>query len=62
MRLILAALVLIASHAHAARPFVTDDARVVDPQGCQVETFYKRQREFREQEFWILPACNPWGA
>ena len=62
MRQLLAALALIASPAYAARPFVTDDARVVDPQGCQVETFYKRQREFREQEFWILPACNPWGS
>jgi len=61
MRLLLAALALIASPAFAARPFVTDDARVVDPQGCQVETFYKRQREFRESEFGFLPACNPWG-
>jgi hypothetical protein len=60
MRLLLAALALIASPAHAARPFVTDDARVVDPQGCQVEIFYKRQREFRESEFGFLPACNPW--
>ena len=61
MRLLLAALALIASPAHAARPFVTDDARVVDPQGCQVEIFYKRQREYRESEFGFLPACNPWG-
>lgn len=61
MRLALAALSLLALPAYAARPFVTDDARVVDPQGCQVETFYKRQREFRESEFWFLPACNPWG-
>ena len=61
MRLLLAALAMSALPAQAARPFVTDDARVVDPQGCQVETFYKRQREFHEHEFWILPACNPWG-
>ena len=61
MRLALAAVSLLALPAYAARPFVTDDARVVDPQGCQVETFYKRQREFRESEFWFLPACNPWG-
>ena len=40
---------------------VTDDARVVDPQSCQVETFYKRQHKFGESEFWILPACNPFG-
>jgi hypothetical protein len=43
----------------AARPFVTDDARVVDPDGYQVETFYKRQRAFRESESWVLPAINP---
>lgn len=46
----------------AARPFVTDDARVVDEGGCQVETFVKRQRRFDETEFWFVPACNPWGA
>ncbi len=48
--------------AQAARPFVTDDARVVDRNGCQVETFFKRQRRFDESEFWVMPACNPWGA
>ncbi|MFL6570620.1 MAG: hypothetical protein ACJ8G4_02610, partial [Burkholderiales bacterium] len=32
--------------AHAARPFNTDDARVVDPGGCQVETFYKKQETY----------------
>src|SRR5262245_58619029 len=44
---------------HAARPFVTDDARVVDPGGCQVESFYKEQRAYSGSEFWLLPACNP---
>jgi hypothetical protein len=48
--------------AQAARPFVTDDARIVDKDGCQVETFLKDQRRFSESEFWLLPACNPWGA
>ncbi len=47
--------------AYAARPFVTDDARVVDEGGCQIETFAKRQRRLDEHEFWFLPACNPWG-
>jgi hypothetical protein len=51
-----------AAPAHAARPFVTDDARIVDKDGCQVETFVKDQRRFDEREFWFLPACNPWGA
>ena len=47
--------------AQAARPFVTDDARVVDPGGCQIETFVKKQRDFREHEAWFLPGCNPGG-
>ena len=50
-----------AATSHAARPFVTDDARVVDGGGCQIETFAKRQRKFDEREFWFLPACNPTG-
>jgi hypothetical protein len=45
--------------SHAARPFVTDDARVVDPGHYQIETFVKRQRSFGEHEFWFLPAHNP---
>lgn len=61
MRLVLLVLLLAVPAAQAARPFVTDDARVVDPGGCQIEMFYKRQREFHEHEFGLLPACNPWG-
>jgi hypothetical protein len=62
MRALLTALLLATPLAHAARPFVTDDARVVDRDGCQVESFVKRQRRYDETEFWLLPACNPWGA
>lgn len=58
---LLAILLIAAPWARAARPFVTDDARLVDSGGCQVETFVKKQRRFDEQEFWFLPACNPWG-
>lgn len=54
--------VLACAPAYAARPFVTDDARIVDKDGCQVETFVKDQRRFSETEFWFVPACNPWGA
>jgi len=61
MRIALVALMLLPPAAHAARPFVTDDARIVDPQGCQLETYTKRQHEFREREFWVLPACNLFG-
>ena len=51
----------LAFNAHAARPFVTDDARIVDPGGYQIESFYKRQNRFGENEFWFLPAMNPGG-
>jgi hypothetical protein len=61
MRPLLVLLLATAMAAHAARPFVTDDARVVDKGGCQVETFVKRQRRYDETEFWFVPACNPWG-
>jgi hypothetical protein len=61
VRLLLALLLATAAAAHAARPFVTDDARVVDKGGCQVEAFVKRQRRYDETEFWFVPACNPWG-
>jgi len=50
-----------AASAHAARPFVTDDARVVDEGGYQLEVFYKRQRAFKEHEIGFLPAHNPFG-
>jgi hypothetical protein len=64
MWLRLAALICVfaAAQAQAARPFVTDDARIVDKDSCQVETFVKHQRRFDESEFWFLPACNPWGS
>jgi len=52
-------LLLFAAPAYAARPFFTDDARIVD--NCQIETFYKEQRSYSGSEFWFLPACNPTG-
>src|SRR4051812_39609525 len=45
--------------ASSARPMITDDARVVDPKACQVETWVRRNRE--STELWALPACNPTG-
>ena len=50
---------LAGSAAHAARPFVTDDARIVDPGGCQIETFVKVQQRENENELWFLPGCTP---
>lgn len=42
--------------AQAARPMITDDARVVDAKACQVETWVKRNPD--STEYWALPACN----
>ncbi len=45
--------------AHAARPMVTDDARIVDAKACQVESWLKFNPD--STEAWALPACNPTG-
>lgn len=45
--------------AWAARPFVTDDARLTTDASCQLESWVRRYRDSRE--FWLLPACNPFG-
>lgn len=50
---------LLAAPAWAARPFVTDDARLTTAGSCQLESwtrFYEGS-----SEFWALPACNPTG-
>jgi len=59
--LLLLVLLAVPPLAYAARPFVTDDARIVDEGGYQIESFIKQQRNFNETEFWFLPAANPWG-
>jgi hypothetical protein len=57
----MAAALALSGTGYAARPFVTDDARIVEPGGYQLETFIKRQHSFGEKEFWFLPAHNPGG-
>jgi hypothetical protein len=42
--------------AWAARPMITDDARLVDAKSCQVESWVRRNRD--STEFWALPSCN----
>ncbi len=42
--------------ADAARPFVTDDARLTTAGSCQVESWARMYRS--SQELWILPACT----
>lgn len=45
--------------AHAARPMMTDDARLTDAEACQLETWAHHHRQ--RNELWALPACNPGG-
>ena len=42
--------------AHAGQPLVTDDAAVVAPKTCQLETWAHWLRDARE--YWAQPACN----
>jgi hypothetical protein len=64
VRRVLAALVSAAAAgaAHAGRPLVTDDARLLDPGQCHVESYYKESRGQGGSEFWFLPACHAFGA
>jgi hypothetical protein len=43
--------------AKGARPLVTDDARIVDPGACQLETWTRLGDA--GDEYWALPACSP---
>jgi hypothetical protein len=45
--------------AQAARPFMTDDARLTTEGSCQLESWARRYSD--RQEMWALPACNPGG-
>lgn len=45
--------------AWAARPFVTDDARLTTAGSCQFESWTRIYRD--SKELWALPACNPTG-
>lgn len=47
------------SFAMAARPFVTDDARLTTEGSCQLETWARSYKD--SHEVWALPACNPTG-
>lgn len=52
-------LCLLAQSAWAARPFVTDDARLTNAGNCQLEAWSRVYRE--SVELWALPACNLTG-
>ncbi|AXS80882.1 hypothetical protein [Dechloromonas sp. HYN0024] len=61
MRLLATLLILlaIAPTARAARPMVTDDARLTDGGACQLESWLHLHGS--QHELWALPACNPGG-
>ena len=40
----------------SARPLNTDDANIVDPKSCQVETWFKKNHD--STEYWAVPGCN----
>ena len=42
--------------SYAARPMLTDDARIVDPKACQLESWIRDSKH--TTEYWALPACN----
>ena len=54
-----ACIALGARPAQGARPFITDDARIVDHGACQAETWTQQGPD--GNEYWLLPACNPTG-
>jgi len=52
-------LIALSSPVWAARPFVTDDARLTNAGSCQLESWMRMYPASRE--LWALPACNPGG-
>ena len=44
------------SVAQAARPMMTDDARIVDPKSCQLESWVRDSKHMTE--YWAQPGCN----
>jgi hypothetical protein len=50
------ALCLLVPPAQAARPMITDDARIVDAKSCQLESWVSKSRH--STLYWALPACN----
>lgn len=51
--------ILISKNAIAARPMVTDDARLTKGGSCQLESWVRVNPD--SSELWALPACNPSG-
>ena len=49
-------LLLITPAAYAARPFMTDDARITTNRSCQLESWMRVYP--KSTELWAFPACN----
>lgn len=59
VKVVIFGLSMFATTAEAARPFVTDDARLTNADHCQLESW---SRVYPQSiEFWALPACNLGG-
>jgi len=57
VRHLVAVLLLTLIHAaQAARPMYTDDARIVEPGACQLESWVRNNPN--STELWALPGCN----
>ena len=50
---------LVCTSSFAARPFMTDDARLATAGSCQLESWTRIYKDSNEK--WALPACNPTG-
>lgn len=48
--------------AHAGRPMSVDDAAIVAPGQCQLETYIQHARESNLNAYWATPACNVGGS
>lgn len=55
-----ALLFALTGQAWAARPLITDDARIVDPKACQIESWVQSFKT-KGTDAWALPGCNPFG-
>ena len=42
--------------SHSGRPMVVDDAALVSPKTCQLETWMQHNPD--SKEYWAMPACN----
>lgn len=60
MRTLFIVLILsLSTPTFAARPFVTDDARLTTGGSCQLESWTRIYKG--SNQFWAFPACNPTG-